>query len=282
MSSSLRAILVAVVAVQALVAAAFAFQLPAAIQLWPLPYTSALSFTFIASIAAAAAASTLWCVLADEPAALAGIALDYVTITVAVGLIAAQLATGSGGPGDALAVFAAACAATALAGGAVFAWSARRPFRDARPAPRPVLLAFAVFIVALLAAGSQLAQGSPAVLPWAVSTEAAAIYGWSFIGAAVYFAYGLLRRRWANAGGQLAGFLAYDLVLLVPLLRLLPTVSDALRPNLLLYLAVLIASGALAVYYLFLAPATGVVAARAAGVRPAGSPGHAVVAVPDP
>ena len=37
-----------------------------------------------------------------------------------------------------------------------------------------------------------------------------------FLGSATYFAYGIVRPRWTNAGGQLAGFLAYDLVLIVP------------------------------------------------------------------
>jgi len=73
-----------------------------------------------------------------------------------------------------------------------------------------------------------------------------------FIGSASYFTYGLLRPGWSNAGGQLAGFLGYDLVLILPVLLLIRNITPALLPNLIIYLAVLIYSGALAIYYLFL------------------------------
>jgi hypothetical protein len=52
---------------------------------------------------------------------------------------------------------------------------------------------------------------------------------------------------WGNAKGQLAGFLAYDLVLIVPFARLWPT-SPSL--SLAVYLAVIAASALLAVWYL--------------------------------
>lgn len=66
-------------------------------------------------------------------------------------------------------------------------------------------------------------------------------------------------RRWENAGGRLAGFLAYDLVLLIPfVVRILSgspsyygSSSEPLRPNL-LYTAVVLLSGVLAAYYLFI------------------------------
>ena len=267
MSRALRVVLPVVVGVQALFAVAFALQVPAAVRLWPLPYADWLSFTFVASIFAAAAASTLWCVLADEPAALAGVALDYVAISAPTALFAAGLASQRGGAGTELTVFAGACAAAALLGLLLFGWSVRLPFRDGRATPRLVRLSFAAFVVALVAAGSQLVQGSPAVLPWSVTPEAAVIYGWFFVGAAAYFAYGVARPRWATAGGPLAGFLAYDLVLLVPLLTLLPGIDGARLPSLLGYLAVVAYSGALAAYYLFVAPQTGLVASRGAGRR---------------
>lgn len=77
-----------------------------------------------------------------------------------------------------------------------------------------------------------------------------------FLGAAVYFVYGLVDRRWENAGGQLAGFLAYDVVLVVPFLLRLPTIEAELLPNLVIYLVVVIASGILAAWYLLLNPVT--------------------------
>jgi hypothetical protein len=119
-------------------------------------------------------------------------------------------------------------------------------------------------------------QGSQTILPWEVTTEGTVIYGWFFIGAAAYFAYGVWRPRWHNAAGQLAGFLAYDLVLIVPFLLLLPTISDTLRPNLLVYIAVVVYSGALAIYYLVLRPATGIVAAHPRDLHQAQDSGGAL------
>jgi hypothetical protein len=85
-----------------------------------------------------------------------------------------------------------------------------------------------------------------------------------FLSAAAYFAYGLVERRWENAGGQLAGFLAYDVVLIVPFLTWITsgrpsyygTSGKGLRLNLLIYTLVVVLSGALAVYYLFIQPTT--------------------------
>ena len=62
--------------------------------------------------------------------------------------------------------------------------------------------------------------------------------------------------RWANAAGQLLGFLVYDLVLLGPFLRHFGVVAPAHRASLTVYTAVLLVSAALAVYYLFIHPAT--------------------------
>jgi hypothetical protein len=82
------------------------------------------------------------------------------------------------------------------------------------------------------------------------------VIGLMFLGAATYFAYGLLRPSWANAAGQLAGFLAYDLVLIGPFLSRLPTVAPEHRAGLTIYIAVVSYSGLLAIYYLFIHPAT--------------------------
>jgi hypothetical protein len=273
MSNVLRAVLLFVVGAQALVAVAFALQWPAIVQWWPLPYTGATSLIFVASILAAAAASTLWCVLADEPAALAGVALDYVTIMAPSASYAWQLASGGGATGSVLGVFAIEGAVAAVVGVLLFAWSVRLPFRDARPTPPLVRSSFAVFVVALLAVGSRLVGGSQSTLPWEVTPEAAVVYGWFFIGAAAYFAYGVLRPRWHNAAGQLAGFLAYDLVLIGPFLVWLPNISDARRPSLLIYIAVIAYSGLLAIYSLLLSPATGILAARTSRARRARGPG---------
>ncbi|MBZ0303110.1 MAG: hypothetical protein K8J31_25410 [Anaerolineae bacterium] len=249
MTRLIRNLLILLCAAQAVFAAGFLLQISALTRLWPLPYTTPLSFIFIASIAFAAVASTLWCILTAELAGVAGIALDYILIFVPITIFMAQLAGRGGSSG--LTMFAVLCAATAVLGLGLLAWSVRIPPRDVRPTPRLVRSAFAIFVIALIVAGGQMVLKNTGIMPWSISTEATVIYGWMFLGAAAYFAYGIVRPGWYNAGGQLAGFLAYDVVLIVPFVQRLPLVEPELRLNLIIYLVVLIASGALAAYYLF-------------------------------
>src|SRR5262249_14830784 len=82
MHPALRTVLFVVCAFQAFFAIAFFVRLPIALHLWPWAATSTLSYIFISSIFAAAAASTLWSVWSNVPGALAGIALDYLVIFV--------------------------------------------------------------------------------------------------------------------------------------------------------------------------------------------------------
>jgi hypothetical protein len=121
-------------------------------------------------------------------------------------------------------------------------------------------VAFIVFVVTLILVGTLLILGTPGVLPWAITPQLSVLYGTMFLGAAAYFGYGLVDRRWENAGGQLAGFLAYDIVLAIPfIVRIVSgspsyygSDSEPLRLNLLLYTAVVLLSGVLAAYYLFI------------------------------
>jgi hypothetical protein len=236
---------------QLMIAIACLLRLPFIQALWPLDYTSQMSFTFLASIAAAAAASTLWCVYADEPAALFGIGLDYVTIftPVAISMI------GVAGRDPDVWGFVVLCVAFSLFGVGLLLYSRKQPFVDSRPMPALLRLSFAGFVLALVIGGTWVLFDS-SVLPWSITREVGSLYGWFFIGAAAYFAYGLVRPRWANAAGQLAGFLAYDLVLIAPFLNMLPTVPDRWRLNLLIYTAIVTFSGILAAWYLFLSPFT--------------------------
>ena len=77
------------------------------------------------------------------------------------------------------------------------------------------------------------------------------IFGLIFIGDAFYFAYGMFFPCWHHARGQLLSFLAYDLVLIIPFLNHFTAVKPEHALSLILYLAVLVYSGALAAYYLF-------------------------------
>jgi hypothetical protein len=248
MNRYLRLMLFVVCVIQIVFALGYVFQAPFAIQLWPLPYSNPTTYLFIGSIYAAAAASTLWCLWSRENGTLAGVALDYVTILVPLAIYIYQISSGR----PAQVTFAIVAGVGALFGLTLLVWSIRIPIRDPRPMPRLVRWSFGVFVIALVIAGGQMVLKMPNVLPWDVNTVGQVIYGWMFIGAAAYFAYGVLRPSWHNAAGQLAGFLAYDVVLIIPFLLLLPTIDADKLPNLIIYLTVLLYSGLLAIYYLFI------------------------------
>ena len=76
------------------------------------------------------------------------------------------------------------------------------------------------------------------------------------MGNASYFIHGVTHPRWHHALGQLLSFLAYDLVLIFPFLSLFKTVQPEYLINLIIYVAVLFYSGAIAVYFLFVNPRT--------------------------
>jgi hypothetical protein len=244
----LRYLLLLISAIQIFFTVVFYFRLPLAMQLWPLGYTNNLSYIFVSSIFAAAAASTLWCIAANEPGALAGIALDYIVILVPVTIFAFQSSMRSG----AMLLFGIVCLLAAIFGLGLFRWSVRIPIRDTRPMPRLVRLSFVGFIIALLIVGGSLILKTPNILPWNVNVAGSVVYGWFFLGAALYFAYGLLRPSWHNAAGQLTGFLAYDLILIVPFLQYWPVVPPNSQGSLIIYLGVILISSLLAIYYLLI------------------------------
>ncbi|MBC8171864.1 MAG: hypothetical protein H7X77_09325 [Anaerolineae bacterium] len=257
MNPYFRALLFAFCFIQLLLAVAFLFQHPFAVQLWPLPDTTPMSFIFLASIFAAAAAATLWGLVTKEYAALTGVALDYVAIFFPIALFGFQLAasTGSG----ALMLFTVMCTGAVIVGVPIMLWSARQPVRDTRPMPPLVRWSFGVFVIALIIGGIVLIFKTPNMLPWRVTPEISVLIGWFFLGAATYFAYGIIRPGWWNTAGQLAGFLAYDLILVVPFIQRLPTIAPELRLGLIIYLTIVIYSGLLAIYYLFIHPETRII-----------------------
>ena len=238
-----------VVIIQACFGVAYVLGLSFAVQLWPLPYTQSMSFIFIGSIFLAASASTLWCLLSKEDGTFAGIALDYVFIFTPVAVYAFQLAAQGR---TSLISFGILCVIGAIFGLALLMWSIRIPIRDQRPMPKPVRWSFIVFIIALIIVGGQLVFKVSGIIPWSLSADSAVLYGWMFLGAAAYFSYSLFRPSWYNTAGQLAGFLAYDLVLIIPFLTYLPDVAPKWRINLIIYIAVVTYSGLLAIYYLFI------------------------------
>ena len=245
-------------AAMALAALLFILQVPWALALWPYTGRTQLSNIFIASIFLAAAGSGGWCLLTRSDRGLSGIALDSILIftpfaifSVAVAVVDRNVSVG---------LFAAVSAAGTLLAVWLLRWSLRHPWRDPRPTPRPVRVAFGLFVGALWVASTLLILQVPKVLPWPVTPQLSTLYGLMFLGASGYFLYGIVVPRWENAGGQLTGFLMYDLVLAVPLLRELtapgknslydPGAGASPSLNLVIYAAVVIGSGLLALWYL--------------------------------
>ena len=250
MTRGVRYFLFLVCAMQLFFTVAFFFQWSFAINLWPFPGTTPLTFIFISSIFAAAAASTLWATASENYGALGGIGLDYLTILTPVAILSFQL--GNADSNSKLITFGIACALAAIFGLGLFIWSLRFPINPTPPMPFFVRWSFVIFIIALLIVAGRLIFQITATIPWKITPDLAVIMGWMFLGAAIYFAYGLLRPSWLNSAGQLAGFLAYDIVLIQPFLKRLPTVPSQNRLGLTIYTAVVIYSGLLAIYYLFL------------------------------
>lgn len=253
MMRALRWVMLVVAAGQGLLAVAMVLRPPILLEVWPFPETTELTFIFLASIFAAAAASTAWSCLWGEVGSLAGVALDYAAIfwPMVAFVLLIEPARGGG-----VTLFAILLLATALFGMWLLWYTIRRPYRDPRGTPRLVLWSFAVFVAALVIAGGALVAGVPNILPWRVTRELSVVAGLIFLGAATYFAYAVVRPAWVNAGGQLAGFLAYDLVLIVPFLLRLPTVPPEWLLSLVVYTAVVTYSGALAAWYLFVSSST--------------------------
>jgi hypothetical protein len=219
-----------------------------AVDLWPWP-DSPLSYIFIASILAAIAMPILWIAMRDEPAAIRGGAINLAITYGATFVYLLTLLGEEGQPelGPYVAVFGVAF----LAMIATVAWSRRLPWRDERPMPGPVRASFAGFALALTAAGTALVLEAD-IFPWELRPETSVIFGFIYLGAAAYFAYGFFEPRWPNAAGQLVGFLAYDIVLIGPFLDRLDEVDGGQLTSLIVYSGFLLYSGALAAYYLFI------------------------------
>jgi hypothetical protein len=249
MKKEFRYLLYLVCLIQLIFAAGFFWQLPFAVNWWLLTGTTPLTFTFIASIFAAAAASTFWTVASRNDGALAGIGLDYLFIlgpisiyffllsnTYESGLMGLALVLGLG----------------ALFGLGSFWWAVRMPLGEMPALPHPIRWSFLTFVLGLILVSVRLIIKRPNVVPWIVTPEISVVIGWIFFGAAIYFAYTLFKPSWHNAAGQLMGFLAYDLVLLPPFMGKLPTIAPEHRTSMIIYIVVMLFSGSLATYYLFI------------------------------
>jgi hypothetical protein len=230
------------------IAIGFILQIPLATSIWPWP-DGRLSYLFIGSILAAVSAAALWIGWTGEFGALPAGSLNILVIAITTSIYFFHLALEKGRPN--MIPFGMMGLFSLIASGAAFLWSRRIPLNDSRPTPALVRVSFGIFIASLILAGGALIFRMP-IFPWTLNPDSSVIFGCIFVGDAFYFLYSLLYPRWHNALGQLLSFLAYDLVLIVPFLLLFKTVKPEYMVNLIVYVAVLIYSGAIAIYFLFI------------------------------
>jgi len=242
-------VLIAIGIVQALAAVAFIGQWQLVLDLWPFTGTTSLTFIFVAAILAAAAASQIWAAATENYGAMAGIGLDYVAIFTPLTFICIGLDTADHITPIILATL---CAITALFGLALAVWASRIPIDPKPRQPRLVRWSFVVFVVGLFVVGGLTIVGTPDIIPWSITQQLGQVVGWMFIGAALYFVYGVIVPSWLNSAGQLLGFLAYDVVLILPFAVRLGTSPTQFFVGLVVYIVVLLYSGTLAFYYLFI------------------------------
>lgn len=229
----------------------FALRLPWALSLWPWE-DSKLSYLFIASICAGIALPVLWIGLAKEYAAVQAGALDFAMMYA--GLLATLLISYPAVQEWMVLSFALdLCTFSLILNLGLYAWSRKIPFKYNQPIPALLRFSFGLFFLALVIIGISLVLRLPHIFPWPLKPQTSIVFGWVYLGAAVYFLYGLIYPVWGNVKGQLAGFLAYDLILIVPFIQhLMVTVKPEHQLSLWVYLSVLIYSAMLAIYYLFI------------------------------
>jgi hypothetical protein len=253
MGQTHRTVLIGIGVGVLLLALGFRMHADWALLAWPVP-SSPLSDIFVASIFAAIGGPLIWIAATNEEAAIVSGSADLLVVNA--GLSATSFwfwsTTGNAkllGFGLFTLLMTAVCA--------LLCRKLRRvPFKNRQPMPVLVRVAFGAFALLLAIAAFRLILIWPNTFPWPLGPETSMFYGFIFLGAMVYFLYGLLFPVWGNAGGQLVGFLLYDLVLIGPFVRHFAKVAPEMLPSLTIYVSVLIASGLIALWFLFIHPAT--------------------------
>jgi hypothetical protein len=253
MNKILRWVLILSGTVAIAFAIGFFYQMTWATQVWPFQ-SSRLSNIFISSILAAIGAPVIWIGLVGERRAMAGGALNLL-VTFA-GFAFTTLTIYSRDPRPELLYFGILAIFMVVLCVGLFVYSQRSVFTDKHPTHVFVRAAFMVFAIILLVTGVFLVIQRPNTFPWVLSGENSTMYGWFFLGAMCYFLYGFIFPVWSNARGQLLGFLAYDIVLIVPFVVYFQTVKPVFLTSLIIYTSVVSLSGLLALYYLFVRGST--------------------------
>ena len=249
-----RALLIITGVILLMLCAGFFFNHPDALALWPWP-DGRLSYIFVASILAAIGAPVLWMGLSGELAAMRGGALDF-TVTYSGLAFTLLLFGASVSEMISVKLFLTITVLSVLFNMLLYLIVANMPFKNERQAPWLLRASFLLFFLVLVGVGAALIMRYQAIFPWPLKPQTSVVFGWVFLGAATYFLYGFLKPVWGNMKGQLIGFLAYDLILLVPFVRHLETVKPEHQLSLYVYTSVLVYSTLLSVYFLLLHPST--------------------------
>ncbi|MSQ16167.1 MAG: hypothetical protein EXR54_01160 [Dehalococcoidia bacterium] len=191
MTKVVRYELILISALHFLLVVAFILHWPVADILWPFPGATPLTFSFVASILAFAAALTLWSAASKNYGALTGMGLFYVTVFASVSIFAFQL-IGSGSIPN-LTPFRIACVLGTLLGIGLILWGIRFPLDRKVAMPSVVRWSFLGFALVLTIASALLILKVPNVIPWKITPEISVIIGLVYFGSAAHFAYGLLR-----------------------------------------------------------------------------------------
>ena len=249
-----RSLLVITGVVLLILCAGFLSGNPSALELWPWP-DGRLSYVFIASILAAIGAPIIWMGLSGELGAMRGGALDFM-VTYS-GLAITLLIFGSSvAEMISVKLYLTLAIVSVLFNALLYLMVSAIPIKDSRPVPWLLRVSFMVFFLLLIVVGVALITNYQTVFPWPLKPQSSVVFGWVFMGAAFYFFYGFLQPSWGNFCGQLIGFLAYDLVLLVPFLQHFDTVKPEHQLSLYIYTSVIIYSALLSIYFLLLHPTT--------------------------
>ncbi len=243
MQQSIRGLLILWSLALLALAAGFAFQTPWAIGLWPWP-DGRLSYLWVGSILAAVALPILWIGLRGELAAMRAGALDFALSFAGIAVFLTWFHEAEG-----LTPWIVGAWLSLVANLSIWLMVRRLPFRDNRPAPGLVRGMFLVLGLVLIGVGTALLLCAPLVFPWPLKPETSVLIGWVFLGAAVYMLHGFIYPARGNVGGQLVGFAAYDLVLLVPFIQHFETVKAEHLPSLTVFTGVLVITLLLAIYY---------------------------------
>jgi hypothetical protein len=254
MKRNVRILLICTSSFLLIYSAGLFLQQPWATRVWLWPQAPPLSNVFMSSVGAAIALPVLWASLSGKLGALRAGALDLLVTYVGLAFYLIPAASQLGQPQLRVYGWLFGLSIPAMVG--VYFYSRRFPLSDGRPAPALVRWTFLALSLWLIPVGFGLVRCWPHVFPWPLAPDMSVVYGWIFLGAAVYMLHGFFWPSWDNACGQLLGYLIYDLVLIVPYLKLVPVVKPEHQMSLTIYLTVIIYTGLLAIYYLFIHPAT--------------------------